>query len=95
MSEANGAILISRRALLGGAFSAAADASIADDPSSVHVEAGVDRIVVLPGKTYLRGWVGTGRAPSTTRPRNAARIRPEEAPKPVDLLRVHWRKLSG
>lgn len=30
-----------------------------------HAEAGIDRIVILPGKTYLRGWAGYGKPPAT------------------------------
>lgn len=59
-------------------------------------DAGIDRIVVVPGKTYLRGWVGQGRAPSQTRPHNGVKG-PE--PQPADLareqIRVRWTKRSG
>jgi DUF1680 family protein len=95
MRDVGAGILLSRRALMGCALGAAGGVGLAEDAGAVRVDAGVDRITVLPGKTYLRGWVGLGRSPSTTRPLNAARIRPEEAPKPVEPLRVRWRKVSG
>ncbi|HET7550923.1 MAG TPA: beta-L-arabinofuranosidase domain-containing protein [Gemmatimonadaceae bacterium] len=62
----------------------------------VNGAAGVDRVVVLPGKTYLRGWAGYGEPPQVGRRRR----RREEAdstppaptgPKPT----VRWSKRSG
>src|SRR6476661_7961765 len=76
----------------------AAGASRSERPrgegTPVAGEAGVDRIVVLPGKTYLRGWAGYGEAPhpGRWRPRNAdstAVVPTGPAPK------VRWRKRSG
>src|SRR5262245_59096747 len=42
--------------------------------ASVNGLAGVDRVVVLPGKTYLRGWAGYGDPPrpAPRRPATAA-----------------------
>ncbi len=60
------------------------------------VDAGVDRTVVLPGKTYLRGWVGRGRAPSQTRPHNGAKgPEPQSADLEKEQIQVRWSKLSG
>ena len=77
----------------------AAGASRAARPRGEYVpvagEAGVDRVVVLPGKTYLRGWAGYGEAPhpGRWRPRNAdstaAVVPTGPAPK------VRWRRKSG
>ncbi|HET9685497.1 MAG TPA: beta-L-arabinofuranosidase domain-containing protein [Gemmatimonadaceae bacterium] len=76
----------------------AAGASRAARPRGEYVpvagEAGVDRVVVLPGKTYLRGWAGYGEAPhpGRWRPRNgdSTAVAPTgPAPK------VRWRKKSG
>lgn len=64
-------------------------------PAAIQVDAGIDRIAVLPGKTYLRGWVGTGRAPSTTRPLNGVRVQTSEPAKLDDKLRVRWTRVSG
>ncbi len=68
-------------------------AGLAGDP--VNGAAGVDRVVVLPGKSYLRGWAGYGEPPQTGRPR-----RREEAdsapPTPTGPTpTVRWSKRSG
>ncbi|HEY4360261.1 MAG TPA: beta-L-arabinofuranosidase domain-containing protein [Bryobacteraceae bacterium] len=61
--------------------------------------AGIDRIVVLPGKvlpgkTYLRGWAGYGDPPST-RPRGQG-AQPEVSPAPTrPAPTVTWSKASG
>ena len=34
----------------------------------LHAEAGGDRVVMLNGKTYLRGWVGYGERPKARAP---------------------------
>jgi DUF1680 family protein len=57
--------------------------------------AGVDRVVVLPGKSYLRGWAGYGEPPQSGR-----RRRREEAdstpPAPTGPTpTVRWSKRSG
>lgn len=60
------------------------------------VDAGIDRIAVLPGKTYLRGWVGQGRAPSQTRPHNGVKgPEPQTADLAKEQIRVRWSKVSG
>jgi hypothetical protein len=56
--------------------------------------AGVDRVVVLPGKTYLRGWAGYGDPP---RPRPRGRAQADSAP-PAPAgppPAVRWQKKSG
>lgn len=78
-------------AALGGA---AAGEAQGDAP--FLVDAGVDRVAVLPGKTYLRGWVGQGRAPSQTRPHNGVKgPDPRTADLEKDQIRVRWSKVSG
>ncbi len=64
--------------------------------SAFLVDAGIDRVAVLPGKTYLRGWVGQGRAPSQTRPHNGVKG-PETQTADLDKeqIRVRWTKLEG
>lgn len=91
---------LSRRALVRrAAQSAAASAALSHLPAAVQnptpfqVDAGIDRVVVLPGRTYLRGWAGTGLTPSTTRPRNG--VRAEAEPQPASGVRVQWSKASG
>ena len=57
--------------------------------------AGVDRVVVLPGKTYLRGWAGYGEPPRPS-PRRAAQADSTPAPVPTGPPpTVHWAKRSG
>jgi len=60
----------------------------------VNGVAGVDRVVVLPGKTYLRGWAGYGDPPrsSPRRPAQADSLPPAPTgPTPT----VRWNKRSG
>jgi len=83
MSEHTPESGISRRAMLGTMGNAAAasvvlpsvfraailrpyEAGVAAAP--VNGVAGVDRVVVLPGKTYLRAWAGYGEPPRPTPP---------------------------
>src|SRR3954466_1308422 len=47
-----------------GPFLQTAILSGSETPNSL---AGVDRVVVLPGKTYLRGWAGYGHPPQPHR----------------------------
>jgi DUF1680 family protein len=69
--------------------------AMAEDGPVLHGEAGVDRVVVLPGKTYLRGWAGYGDAPRPIRepwgPKPAAKPPVAVGPAPV----VEWTKVSG
>ncbi len=74
-----------------------AEAGVLGAPStrtpSVNGVAGVDRVVVLPGKTYLRGWSGYGAPPrrSERRPTAADSVVAPTGPTPT----VAWSKLSG
>lgn len=57
-------------------------------------KAGIDRVVVLPGKTYLRGWAGYGAPPRQDRSRRAQ----TDSTPPVltgPAPSVRWRKRSG
>ena len=63
--------------------------------STFLVDAGVDRVVVLPGKTYLRGFAGSGSVPSATRPLNLGGRPAPPAPVPDGEARVRWAKVSG
>jgi hypothetical protein len=91
---------LSRRKLLGNAVLAApllktaiVSCAMAADSAPLNDVAGVDRIAVLPGKTYLRGWAGYGEQP---RPRRAGRGAPPEAPAPTGPAFTNaWSKVSG
>lgn len=61
----------------------------------LHALAGVDRVVIVPGKTYLRAWAGYGDPP---RPRQRFGGQPVQAPLPAPsgpAVRVLWSKDSG
>ncbi|MGC8883785.1 MAG: glycoside hydrolase family 127 protein [Bryobacteraceae bacterium] len=87
---------LSRRGLMQGAAAALAAGAAAQTPEPFVVDAGIDRVCVLPGKTFLRGFVGRGRAPSTTRPHNGVKgPEPQPADPGRDQVAIHWSKLSG
>ncbi|HTE43795.1 MAG TPA: beta-L-arabinofuranosidase domain-containing protein, partial [Gemmatimonadaceae bacterium] len=62
--------------------------------AAVNGVAGVDRVVVLPGKTYLRGWAGHGEPPrpGPRRPTAADSTPPAPVGPPAA---VRWSKRSG
>jgi DUF1680 family protein len=59
--------------------------------------AGVDRVTILPGKTYLRGWVGYGEAPMLGRPQRFGPPPATPPPPPPTGPAAHgvWSKESG
>ncbi|MGC4049935.1 MAG: glycoside hydrolase family 127 protein [Paludibaculum sp.] len=68
-------------------------ANAADAPV-LNIEAGLDRVVILPGKTYLRGWAGYGPVPHPGRP--VRRGTPPPPPAPAGpAVTVAWSKESG
>jgi len=73
---------------------ATADAATVGTPAPVNGVAGVDRVVVLPGKTYLRAWAGYGEPPrpAPRRPQAADSTPPAPSGPPPT---VRWRKRSG
>src|SRR5215831_18335248 len=73
---------------------ATADAATVGAPAPVNGIAGVDRVVVLPGKTYLRAWAGYGEPPrpAPRRPQAADSTPPAPSGPPPT---VRWRKRSG
>ena len=89
---------MSRRAMLGSVVQTAivscvvsSDAA-ADEGAPLNGIAGIDRVTVLQGKTYLRGWAGYGNPPSAVRGRGPA------APPPVpsgSAPTVTWSKANG
>lgn len=74
---------------------AAADAAVVVPTSApVNGIAGIDRVVVLPGKTYLRAWAGYGEPPRSAPRRPAAADSTPPAPSGPPPA-VRWRKRSG
>ena len=70
-------------------------AAAAEDVAPLNGVAGIDRVTILPGKTYLRGWAGYGNPPRPGRPparsERAAPAPVETGPAPI----VTWSKDSG
>ena len=68
----------------------------AAEPNALNGVAGIDRVTILPGKTYLRGWAGYGNPPLPERPR-----RPDAPPAPAPPApsgpepTVSWSKEAG
>src|SRR5262252_27762 len=72
---------------------ATADAATVPTSAPVNGVAGVDRVVVLPGKTYLRAWAGYGDPPRPAPRRPVADSTPPAPTGPPPVVR--WRKRSG
>jgi len=75
-------------------FTRGARTALAPASAPVNGIAGVDRIVVLPGKTYLRGWAGHGEPPRRAPRRGAAVDSTPPAPEGPPS-KVRWSKQSG
>ncbi len=77
--------------------SAILSCSAAETGPALNSVAGVDRITVQPGKTYLRGWAGYGEPPSTRPPAQGRgpQTEPAVAPPPRPTPTVTWSKESG
>jgi uncharacterized protein len=73
--------------------SRAAGAGAGRGAAPVNGVAGVDRVVVLPGKTYLRGWAGYGEPPRRGPRRQPADSIPPAPTGPTPTTR--WSKVSG
>jgi len=58
-------------------------------PADLHGIAGADRIVVLPGKAYLRGWAGYGNSPGP------GRRQPPEPQPTGPAFTISWSMESG
>ena len=64
--------------------------------TALTAAAGPDRIVILPAKTYLNGWVGYGDPPRRERPRrNEAPAPATPPPSPGPAPKTSWSKDSG
>ena len=71
--------------------------AMAVDTAPLNSVAGVDRVTILPGKTYLRGWAGYGDPPRPQRARGPQAQEPaSSAPAPTGPAPVAiWTKESG
>lgn len=105
MSSSSSSHRISRRTMLAQAgktamvagpvlHTAIVSCATAADAPPLHSEAGLDRVTILPGKTYLRGWAGYGSAPHPGRPRRRNAPPPPPAPE-GPAVTVAWSKASG
>src|SRR5215468_3519382 len=66
------------------------------DEAPLNAIAGVDRVTILPGKTYLRGWAGYGDPPRPQRPRGPqAQVEPPAPPPTGPAFGTMWSKESG
>jgi len=89
---------MNRRAMLGTVVQSAIVSCVvssdvaADEAAPLNGFAGIDRVTVLQGKTYLRGWAGYGNPPSTPRGRGA--VAPAPAPTGPTPT-VTWSKAWG
>src|SRR5258708_24527192 len=68
-------------------------AAAADTPTLNGV-AGIDRVAILPGKTYLRGWAGYGAPPQSNRQPRPGDPPPAPAPTGPEFT-TQWSKESG
>src|ERR1017187_4872665 len=73
--------------------SAIVSCAMAADDGSLNAVAGGDRVCVLPGKTYLRGWTGYGEPPKPVRLRFGET--PPEPPPPLKTDRKSTRLNSS
>jgi DUF1680 family protein len=97
---------MTRRDLLGKAAKAAAVAPVLNtaivccamaDEAPLNTIAGVDRVTILPGKTYLRAWAGYGDPPRPQRP-GFVRGQQPTSPPPAPTgpkFGTTWSKESG
>src|SRR5216110_3152557 len=57
----------------------------AADEAPLNTVAGVDRVTILPGKTYIRGWAGYGEPPRPAQGRSPQPATPTEVGPPPSL----------
>jgi len=92
---------LSRRDVLAttaaAAIQIAAPSSVAGaGESPLNAVAGVDRVTIQPGRTYLRGWVGYGDPPRPQRPQGPQAMRtPPPAAPTGPVATALWSKDSG
>src|SRR6266568_4802501 len=69
---------------------------LAAEGASLNSVAGPDRVTILPGKTYLRGWTGYGDAPHPIRSARGVPQPVEPPPVPTGPApAITWSKESG
>ncbi|MCX6563498.1 MAG: hypothetical protein NTU60_07820, partial [Candidatus Aminicenantes bacterium] len=85
--------LIFAAVLLFSAAGARQTATIQQPNMALTAIAGPDRVVVLPAKTYLNGWVGYGDPPRRERRRNEPPPQPPANPGPAPA--IGWSMDSG
>jgi DUF1680 family protein len=111
MSKDSNTTNISRREMFGAVGRAVTAAAVtpvvqtaivacamAADEAPLNAVAGVDRVTILPGKTYIRGWAGYGDPPRPQRFRGpqGAQNAGETAPAPAGPApSATWSKESG
>jgi DUF1680 family protein len=99
---------LSRRQMFGALGKAAAAATVVPalntailsaamaEEAPLNCVAGVDRVTILPGKTYLRAWAGYGDRPRPERPRGPQGAPPPPPPTPSGPApATMWSKESG
>jgi DUF1680 family protein len=69
--------------------------AMAEEALPLHAEAGVDRVTIQPGKTYLRGWAGYGEQQHPERRSPWERPQPPAATPVGPAVSVVWSKASG
>ena len=67
----------------------------AEETFPLNAKAGVDRVTILPGKTYLRGWAGYGEQPHPERSVPWERPRPAAPAANGPAITVLWSKAYG
>src|SRR5579872_6371814 len=85
---------LTRRELLGVVAAAALTPAARADEAPLNAIAGVDRVTILPGKTYLRGWTGYGDPPQPRRPLPPGAT-PPPPPPTGPAATAAWSKVSG
>lgn len=83
-----------RRELIAGVTVAGAVAAVAQNQGILHGSAGVDRVTVRTGKTYLRGWAGYGEPPKTNVP-GSTNAKAAAAVQQNSAIQVQWTKAAG
>ena len=83
---------MTRREILNSLAAAAIAAQSQAAEAPLTVEAGPDRIVVLNGRTYLRGWAGHGQRPHA---RDPWEKQPPQPPPAEPGTKFAWTKIAG
>src|SRR5260370_38395647 len=68
---------------------------MAADEAPLNSAAGLDRVTILPGKTYLRGWAGYGSQPKPPVRGRGARVAPPPPTPTGPAFTTVWSKEFG